>query len=90
MELRNPQVFDHQKSLFHVFFVSCGVLFRVPGCEKGFRGCSWGPLRIPFGKIGEPLGKIRGITAPGPLRILSGRDQTSRCFVSPCPLKQKN
>ena len=31
------------------------------GVFKG-RGCSWGTLRIPFGKIGEPygtLGKIR-------------------------------
>ena len=32
------------------------TIYRVlkgPGMSKG-RGCSWGTLRIPFGKIGEP------------------------------------
>ena len=41
-------------------------VLKGPGVSKG-RGCSWGTLRIPFGKIGEPqgtLGKIRGITTP--------------------------
>ena len=36
---------------------SCGnQRYRVlkgPGASK-WRGCSWGTLRIPFGKIGEP------------------------------------
>ena len=36
--------------------------------SKG-RGCSWGTLRIPFGKIGETLGKIRGINTPPHLRL---------------------
>ena len=31
---------------------NCRVL-KGPGVFKG-RGCSWGTLRIPFGKIGEP------------------------------------
>ena len=43
--------------------------FLRGGVSKMFkgRGCSWGTLRIPAGKIGEPygtLGKIRGITTP--------------------------
>ena len=28
-------------------------VLKGPGVSKG-RGCSWGTLRIPFGKIGEP------------------------------------
>ena len=41
---------------------SCRVL-KCPGVFKGRRD-SWGTLRIPFGKIGGTLGKIRGITSP--------------------------
>ena len=36
------------KSIFGFF----GVL-KGPGVCKG-RGCSWGTLKIPFGKIGKP------------------------------------
>ena len=38
--------FRHQKIDHLIGFL------RVPGVFKG-RGCSWGTLRIPFGKIGE-------------------------------------
>ena len=29
-------------------------LLKGPGGVQGQGGCSWGSLRIPFGKIGEP------------------------------------
>ena len=42
------------------------------GGWKG-RGCSWGTLRIPAGKIGEPWGRL-GEPPPPPLRILLDKD----------------
>ena len=43
-------------------------------CPRG--GGNWGTLRIPAGKIGGTLGKIRGITTPpkqNPIIIKPGR-----------------
>ena len=34
--------------------LNCRLLFRGGGVFKTRRGCSWGTLRIPDGKIGEP------------------------------------
>ena len=45
------------------------VGFFKEGWNQG-QGGNWGTLKIPEGKIGGTLGKIRGITTPGPLRIL--------------------
>ena len=42
---------EHWASVFRQL-ENCRVL-KGPGVFKG-RGCSWGTLRIPFGKIGEP------------------------------------
>ena len=48
----------HQKGLKVVTrldFLPVGYrVLKCPGGVKKGRGCSWGTLRIPFGKIGEP------------------------------------
>ena len=45
------------------------LLFRVPRVSKG-RGCAWGTLRIPLGKIGVHLREDRG--SPPGTTLLNG------------------
>ena len=57
------------------------------------RGCSWGTLRIPFGKIGEPWGTL-GESPPGTLKnptkmLLKRKEQLSN-FLLKGPYFYKN
>ena len=43
--------------IFKIYQLGVVGLVRGGGVKKGW-GCSWGTLRIPFGKIGEPQGRL--------------------------------